>query len=337
MGESFSDPHFRMRRLKLIGGEAKGMPVEQVTQGIIFNIQRYSIHDGPGIRTTVFLKGCPLRCFWCQNPESQRKQPEIFLVESNCTLCGKCVTVCSSGASRTGENHSIIDRRRCIGCGECVSVCPHEARKLVGTYRTKDEVIREVLRDVKFYENSGGGVTLSGGEPATQPEFALSILQSCKEAGLHTVLDTCGYVPWSTMKKLLRYTDLVFFDIKTVDPGKHLKATGKSNRLILENAKRVARYKPMRVRVPLVPHFNDSPEEVGEIARFVKKELGSIDIDLLPYNKLGEVKFERLNRSCVPAETQPDEYINHLQAVIELELRGNRSGIDSLEKSSNLP
>ncbi len=313
------------------------MPVEQGTQGIIFNIQRYSIHDGPGIRTTVFLKGCPLKCFWCQNPESQRNQPEILLLRSNCTLCGKCLTVCSTGASRLSENHSVLDRSRCIGCGKCVAVCPHEARKLVGTYMTKDEVIREVLRDVKFYENSGGGVTLSGGEPAAQPGFALSILRSCKEAGLHTVLDTCGYVPWSTMKKLLRYTDLVFFDIKTIEPKKHREATGRSNRLILENAKRIARDKPIRVRVPLVPHFNDSPEDVREIVRFVKEEMGSIEIDLLPYNKLGEVKFERLDRSCVPAETQSDEYINHLQAMIDLELRGNRYGVDSLEKSSNVP
>jgi pyruvate formate lyase activating enzyme len=312
------------------------MTAERVTQGVIFNIQRYSIHDGPGIRTTVFLKGCPLKCFWCQNPESQKTQPEIFLVRSNCTLCSKCVTVCSSGASSLKEKHSAIDRSRCVGCGKCVAVCPHEARKLVGTFITKDEVIREVLKDVKFYENSGGGVTLSGGEPASQPEFALSILRSCKEAGLHTVLDTCGYVPWLTMERLLRYTDLVFFDIKTIEPRKHRKATGKSNRLILENAKRIARYKPIRVRVPLVPHFNDSPEEVGGIARFVKEEMGSIEIDLLPYNKLGEVKFERLDRSCVPAETQSDEYINHLQAVIDLELRGKRDGIDSSETSSNV-
>jgi pyruvate formate lyase activating enzyme len=311
--------------------------VEQVAQGIIFNIQRYSIHDGPGIRTTVFLKGCPLKCFWCQNPESQRTQPEIFLVRSNCMLCGKCVTVCSNGASSLLKNHSAIDRSKCIGCGKCVAVCPHEARKLVGTYTTKDEVIREVLKDVRFYENSGGGVTLSGGEPAAQPEFALSILRSCKEAGLHTVLDTCGYVPWSTMKKLLRYTDLVFFDIKTIEPRKHREATGRSNRLILENAKRIARYKPIRVRVPLVPNFNNSLEDVREIARFVKEEMGSIDIDLLPYNKLGEVKYGRLDRSCVPAETQPDEYINHLKAIINLELKSNQYGIDSLEKSPNVP
>lgn len=296
--------------------------MEKVPKGIIFNIQRYSIHDGPGIRTTVFLKGCPLKCFWCQNPESQRSQPEIFLVRSNCTLCGKCFNVCSNGASSLLENNSTIDRSKCIGCGKCVEVCPSEARKLVGTPMTTDEVMREVLKDVKFYENSGGGVTLSGGEPVAQPGFALSILRSCKEAGLHTVLDTCGYVPWGGMKRLLSYTDLVFFDIKTIDTKKHHQATGKSNRLILENAKRIANYKPMRVRVPLIPNFNDSPEDIRRIALFVKNEMGSIEIDLLSYNKLGEVKYDRLDRTCIPAETQTEEDINHLETIVSLELRG---------------
>jgi pyruvate formate lyase activating enzyme len=216
-----------------------------------------------------------------------------------------------------------------------VEVCPSEARKFVGLWMTTDEVMREVLKDVKFYENSEGGVTLSGGDPTAQPDFALSILKKCKETGLHTVLDTCGYAPWSTMKRLLEYTDLVFLDIKTIEPRKHQKATGKSNRLILENAKKMARYKRVRVRVPLIPNFNDFPEDVRAIARFVREEMGSVEIDLLPYNKLGEVKYERLDRQCITAETQTEEVINHLQTMIDLELRGNRHGIDALEKSSN--
>jgi pyruvate formate lyase activating enzyme len=310
------------------------MPVEQKPKGVIFNIQRYSIHDGPGIRTTVFLKGCPLNCFWCQNPESQRHQPEIFLTRSHCTLCGKCVAVCQTGASRLLKDSSTIDRSQCIGCGQCMEVCPREARKLVGISMTKDEVIREVLKDVKFYENSGGGVTLSGGEPAAQHEFALSILQGCKEAGLHTVLDTCGYVSWSTMKRLLRYTDLVFFDIKTIEPRKHREATGRPHRLIFENAKRIARNKPMRVRVPLIPNFNDSPEDVRAIARFVKEEMGPIEIDLLPYNKLGEVKYERLDRPCSTAETQTEEYVEHLETIVNAELRGEKQRAAPQGKSS---
>jgi pyruvate formate lyase activating enzyme len=295
--------------------------VAQAPKGIIFNIQRYSIHDGPGIRTTVFFKGCPLRCFWCQNPESQGNEAEIFLLKSNCRLCGRCVAVCPTGASSLLEDSAEIDRGKCIGCGKCVEVCPGEARKLVGAYVTKNEVMREVMRDVKFYENSGGGVTLSGGDPVAQPEFALSILRSSKEAGLHTVLDTCGHVAWSAMKRLLDYTDLVFFDIKTIDAKRHRAATGMSNRLILENAKRIAGYRPMRVRVPIIPNFNNSPEDVRTIARFVREELGEIEMELLPYNKLGEVKYERLGKIAFTAEAQSDEEMQNLEAVVSTELK----------------
>jgi len=289
-------------------------------KGIIFNIQRYSIHDGPGIRTTVFLKGCGLRCFWCQNPESQRIKPEIFLNRDNCTLCGRCVTVCPTGASTLSDRSSTIDRSKCIGCGKCAEACPNVARTLVGRYLTVDEIMQEVIRDKKFYENSGGGVTLSGGEPAAQLKFALSIMQSCKEAGLHTALDTCGYASWSSMEKLLEYTDLVLYDIKCMEPRKHYDATGKFNKLILENAKRIARYKPMRVRVPIVPNFNDSPEEVKAIAHFVKAELGSVDIDLLPYNKLGESKYERLDRTLIRLQEKGEENMQILETAVRLEM-----------------
>ena len=299
------------------------MLMEQAANGIIFNIQRYSIHDGPGIRTTVFFKGCPLRCYWCQNPESQSNEAEVFLTTGNCTLCGRCVAVCPTGASSLLEDSSTIDRSKCIGCGKCVEVCPVEARKLVGSYVTKDEIMGEIMKDVKFYENSGGGVTLSGGDPMGQPEFALSIIRSLKEAGLHTVLDTCGYAAWSTLKRLLEFTDLVFFDLKTIDTKKHREATGRPNRLILENAKRIAGYRPMRVRVPMIPNFNDSPEDVRAIARFVREELGAIDMDLLPYNKLGEVKYERLGKKCFTAEAQTDEEMQHLETVVSAELKGH--------------
>jgi len=289
---------------------------DESTRGVIFNIQRYSIHDGPGIRTTVFLKGCPLECFWCQNPESQRKKPEVFLNKEKCTLCGQCVAICPTGASTLSAESSTIDRSKCIGCGKCVEACPNEARSLVGREATVDEVMQEVVRDRRFYENSGGGVTLGGGEPATQPEFALAILQRCKEEGLHTVLDTCGYAPWPIIEKLLEYTDLVLYDIKCMDAKKHHGATGKPNDIILENAKRIAKYKPMMVRVPMIPGFSDSAEEVRAIANFVKEELGSVDIDLLPYNKWGESKYERLDKTCFRLEEQTEEDIERLRAII---------------------
>lgn len=285
-------------------------------KGMIFNIQRYAIHDGPGIRTTVFLKGCPLRCFWCQNPESQRKPPEIFLNKDNCTLCGLCVTACPEGASSLEERSATIDRAKCQGCGKCTEICPNEARRLVGKEVTVAEVMQEVLRDKKFYENSGGGITLSGGEPMAQLEFTLALLKTSKKEGLHTAIETCGLAPWSSLKKVLVYTDLVLYDLKHIDPAKHHEATGAPNELILENARRITRIKPMRIRVPLIPEFNDSLESIQATARFVRSELNNAPIDLLPYNKLGESKYSRLERETVRLEVQKEEVVQELETII---------------------
>ncbi|MCK5553508.1 MAG: glycyl-radical enzyme activating protein [Deltaproteobacteria bacterium] len=285
-------------------------------KGVIFNIQRCSTQDGPGIRTTVFLKGCSLRCFWCQNPESQMAKPEIFLYKDKCTSCGRCVEVCLTGANSLLGESSTIDRDECIGCGRCTEVCPNDARSLVGNQVTVDEVTEEVLRDKRFYENSGGGVTLSGGEPTAQPEFALALLRRCKKERLHTVLDTCGYVSWPILKKLLRYTDLVLYDIKCIDSNKHYEATGVPNEIILENAKMIAQGKRMSVRVPVIPGFNDSIQEVMAIAHFVKEELASVDIDLLHYNKMGESKYQQLERAGVHLQDKGEDHLEMLRAVV---------------------
>lgn len=181
---------------------------------------------------------------------------------------------------------------------------------------TVEEVMREVLKDRKFYENSGGGVTLSGGEALAQPDSARLILKRSKEEGLHTTLDTCGYAPWKTIESLLAYVDLVFFDIKHLNAAKHAEATGQDNRLILENARKIAKLKPMRVRVPLIPEFNDSAEVVGEIADFVRNELGCPDLDLLPYNQMGEVKYDSLDKTCSPLPSQSDDHLRMLEAGI---------------------
>lgn len=284
-------------------------------EGIVFNIQRYSIHDGPGIRTTVFLKGCPLQCFWCQNPESQAIKPQVLLNRSNCSSCGICITVCPTGASSLSDESSVINRSICIGCGKCAEACPNQARSLAGKRLTVSEIMTEVLKDRKFYDNSGGGVTLSGGDPTAQPDFALAIFKRCKEEGLHTTLDTCGYSPWPTLEPLLKYVDHVLYDIKCIDPEKHLEATGKSNDLILGNVGKIAGYKSMRIRVPLIPGFNDSPEEIKTIARFVKTELGPIEIDLLTYNKLGEGKYDRMDMAGVHLDIQSEEYVQSLEAI----------------------
>lgn len=292
--------------------------IDSSMKGVVFNIQRYSIHDGPGIRTTVFLKDCPLRCFWCQNPESQKRKPEVFLNKGRCTLCGQCVAVCPIGANSLSEMSSVIDREACVGCGKCVEVCPNEARRLVGKYMSVDEVMQQVLKDKEFYENSGGGVTLSGGEPTAQPGFTCAILKICKEVGLHTVLDTCGHVPWEIMENLLRHVDLVLYDIKCIQERTHREATGEDNRIILENAKRVAQCKPTKIRVPIIPGFNDSAEQIGAISHFVKAELGSVEIELLPYNKMGEIKYERLDRACVRLQEISERILEGLAAVAKL-------------------
>ena len=286
-------------------------------KGVIFDIQRYSIHDGPGIRTTVFVKGCPLACYWCQNPESQMLAPQIFFYVEKCSKCGRCVEVCPTGASTLSDTTSEVDRDKCIGSGKCTEACPNEARKLAGRYMTVDEVVREVMKDVKFYKNSGGGVTLSGGDPLFQSEFALQILQRCKQMGLHTVLETAGFVPWSTLEKLLPYVDLFLYDIKHMDTGKHKEGTGRPNELILENAQKIAACKPILVRTPLIPGFNDSPNDIRAIARFVKSKLHSA-MELLAYNKMGEGKYERLGRKSTPLALQDEQLVKSLRDVVNM-------------------
>jgi pyruvate formate lyase activating enzyme len=225
-----------------------------------------------------------------------------------------------------------IDRKKCAGCGKCAETCPTEARKLIGKYMTVDVVMQEVLKDVLFYKNSGGGVTLSGGEPSAQPEFAFTILQKCKEMGLHTTLDTCGYVEWPVMEKLLKYADLVLYDIKCMGAKKHREATGRSNHIILENAKKVAKDKEMRVRVPIIPGFNDSIEEIQAISDFAKVELGSPEIDLLPYNPMGEIKYERLDKMCVHLEAKGDDHIQLLGTIINQTIVSHFSGMDIISR-----
>lgn len=291
------------------------------TQGTIFNIQHYSIHDGPGIRTTVFLKGCPLRCFWCQNPESQAARPQLFFNADRCQGCSLCVQACPEGAIEIVGDRSRTNRNLCRGSGRCVQVCPHEARSLMGRTVTAGEVFEQVAADEVFYRGSGGGVTISGGEPLFQPEFTISLLKLCREAGIHTALDTSGYARWETMKRVLAHVDLVLYDLKHMDPDAHRRYTAVSNELILENAKKIGRELsiPILARLPLVPGYNDSAENVAATARFVVSALGlSTVVHLLPYHRLGEAKYDRLER---PGEaiklTPPDEaQVSKLRALV---------------------
>jgi pyruvate formate lyase activating enzyme len=275
--------------------------------GIILNIQGYCIHDGPGIRTSVFLKGCPLRCLWCQNPESHSFYPELLFVEEKCTGCGRCIQVCPEKAIRMHGKLSQTDRGLCKSTGLCVDACPNEARTVIGKRATAAEIFKEIAADSLFYQESGGGVTLSGGEPLAQPEFASNILKKCRDAGFHTALDTCGYANWTIAREVLRQVNLVLFDFKHMNPEMHKKYTGISNERILENAKKIHHEMsiPMRARVTLVPGRNDSPENLEATARFVANELSKeIPVHLLPYHRLGEAKWERLDRKNETASIQ---------------------------------
>ena len=266
-------------------------------KGLIFNIQRYSIQDGPGIRTTVFMKGCPLKCIWCANPEGQKPVPEILYDKNKCNKCYKCVNACLNGAISIFQDGFIdINRRICKKCKNysCIDACEEEAIKLVGRFVTIEKLMKEVEKDSLFYRNSNGGVTLSGGEPTKQFEFILEFLKNCKEKGIHTTLDTCGYTSWGTLKRILEYTDLVLYDIKHIDSEKHKKLTGVSNEIILNNAKNLLSAKvPTIFRIPIIPEYNDEKENIEAIARFLK-EIGGKEVNLLPYHRLGIKKYERL-------------------------------------------
>ena len=292
------------------------------TQGKIFNIQHYSIHDGPGIRTTVFFMGCPLRCLWCQNPESQGFQPVIFFDGEKCVGCGQCVGACPEGAIQVIEGKSKTNRDQCKGHGNCVEVCPNDARSLMGRNATAGEVFEAVNSDAIFYQNSGGGVTISGGDPVAQPDFAISILKLCREASIHTAIETCGFAKWDILKAILDYTDLVLYDLKHMDAAIHKKHTAVSNELILDNAKRIrAELKlPMLVRLPIIPGYNDSLENLESTARFIAHELGNeAKVHLLPYHRLGETKYERMeiNEGCVHIEPPSDERMEELKKMFE--------------------
>ncbi len=288
--------------------------------GTVFNIQRYSIDDGPGIRTTVFFKGCPLRCSWCSNPESQNPEPELMHRDSVCKRCFRCVSVCPAGAVSVGANGIVIDRELCDSCGDCVDACPHEAMTISGKEMSVDEVFAVVKRDADYYRDSGGGVTLSGGEVLLQPEFARALLQRFREAGFHTCVDTSGDGDEEGLRALIPYVDLFYFDIKHVDSRAHRAETGRTSERILRNFDEVAASGvPVVVRIPVIPGFNDTVDAIADIADLVAIRLPGGTMHLLPYHRYGQQKYDMLGLEYeMPSAERPSqEFMDGARTIVE--------------------
>jgi pyruvate formate lyase activating enzyme len=278
---------------------------DQTLKGSIFNIQLNSTEDGPGVRTTVFLKGCPMHCPWCHNPESIRKAAQLVWYESRCIGDGKCIKSCPNEALVLTEKGIVIERKLCDACGICADVCPASALEVLGKEYTVNEVTDIILRDKVFYEKSNGGMTLSGGEPAVQPIFSAALMEAVKHEGIHVALDTCCGTSWKVLKPLVELADLVLLDIKTMDEHDHKIFTGIPLKRVLANARRIAKTgKPIWVRTPVIPGYTDSVENIKKIAQFIKKELPTTSrYDILAFNKICEPKYERLGLSWEMAGT----------------------------------
>ena len=264
--------------------------------GLVFNIQRYSLHDGPGIRTTVFFKGCPLACRWCHNIESQGRRPEAMIKTGRCVGCGACVQICPSGAVALVDGLAVTDRAVCTACGACIDPCPENAREICGDDLTVDQVMDEIRPDRVFYEQSGGGVTISGGEPLDQIDFLADLLAACKAEDLQTCVDTSGHAPWSAFERILATTDLFLYDLKLMDDARHREQTGVTNRRVIENLRRLREATDrIMICVPVIPGINDDDANIDAAIALIG-DLALDEIELLPYHALGRGKAAQLGR-----------------------------------------
>jgi pyruvate formate lyase activating enzyme len=309
--------------------------MEQQLTGKVYDIQGFSVQDGPGIRTTVFLKGCPLRCPWCHSPESQQFHAQLSWISLRCVgldKCGKCVDACPKHGITPGRivqhpatqaeiRHVQINRALCDNCGTCAGVCYAKALCISGTDYTVEDLVQRVSKDKPFYDHSGGGVTISGGEPLSQPAFTLQLLKKLKESGIHTALDTTGFVQYETLERVLPYTDLFLYDLKHMDSEQHRIVIGVPNEQILENARKIAKSgAKIQIRIPIIPDFSDSEENIRETGLFCKSLGDAVTvIQLLPYHNLGVMKYQRLDDSKTVLEAEPptDATVGSLKKILE--------------------
>lgn len=315
--------------------EGENMKTQKRLTGRVYDIQGFSVQDGPGIRTTIFLKGCPLRCPWCHSPESQAFEPQVCWIAMRCVGvadCGRCLGVCPAGAlspGRTSQSAASggevrlvhIDRRLCTNCGKCTEACYPKALYVCGTDYTPEEIVERACRDIPFYERSGGGVTISGGEALSQSVFTAAMLRGLKERGVHTALDTTGFASWKSVEAALPYTDLFLYDLKHMDSEAHRRVVGVPNELILENARRIAAAGgKLQIRIPVIPRFNDSDENIDAAAAFCRELGGAVTmVQLLPYHNLGVVKYQRIDEDRRVPEAAPptEERMAELKARME--------------------
>jgi pyruvate formate lyase activating enzyme len=290
-------------------------------RGTVFNATKYMLEDGPGIRTVVFLKGCPLRCLWCSSPLCQTKEPSLVYLKHKCISCQACLPACPEQALFLDEEGKIgRNLEKCANCGNCARVCPAGAREMRGSTMTVEEILEKVEKDRIFYRRGSGGVTLSGGEILMQAAFAANILQRCWDKLIHTAIETCAFGRWEDLRSILRYTNLAFIDIKHSDPAAHKKLTGRSNRVILDNIRRAAAYcqeskRQLILRLAVVPGINDSLENLKDIADFLRGLPGGWELNLLPYHKYGISKYDWLGREYKLVDVKPPSRDRLLEMV----------------------
>lgn len=291
--------------------------------GIVFNIQKFCIHDGDGIRTCVFLKGCPLRCIWCHNPESLDKSPSLSFNKPKCSLCGRCLAECFARTIETGTLK--IDREKCVKCGKCVEICLSDANEIIGEEMTVPQVLDEVMKDKIFYDTSGGGLTVSGGEPSYQPDFTLELLRISKDAGISIAIETCGIGSRDFYEKSADLGTTFLFDIKCIDPVRHKELTGADNAHIMANLKYLMdRGADIIIRLPLIPNCNDSEENIAKLSEFLNRNRGRYRYaEIMPYHTLGIGKSEKLGTTATYSQdSASDKEISHWTSLF------NSHGID---------